>query len=237
MTEHGTKNPSADLSQLGLNNVTANWNMDPKTLVDKTIELGQGSLADSGALMVDTGEFTGRSPKDRFIVKDSKTENTVDWNNINIAFDADKFDQLYNKLINYLNGKEIWVRDAFACADPDHRLNIRVINENPWSNLFAHNLFQRPTETEIQSQNPDWTIIQAPGFTADAAVDGTRQHNFAVVNFTKQMIIIGGTAYTGEMKKGIFSVLNYLLPQERGVLSMHCSANVGKDGDTAIFFC
>jgi len=140
-------------------------------------------------------------------------------------------------MMQYLNGKEeLWVRDAYACADPAYRMNIRVINENPWSNLFAYNMFLRPTEQELENFQPEWHIIQAPGFKADPAVDGTRQHNFAVVSFTHKTILIGGTGYTGEMKKGIFTILNYVLPHQKNVLSMHCSANMGKDGDVAIFF-
>jgi len=136
----------------------------------------------------------------------------------------------------YLTGKDLYVRDAYACADNKYRLNIRVATEFPWSNMFASNMFLRPTEEEIESFNPDWHIVCAPGFMANPEIDGTRQHNFAIINFTEKMIIIGGTGYTGEIKKGIFSVLNFILPHERDVLSMHCSANVGKDGDTAIFF-
>ena len=137
---------------------------------------------------------------------------------------------------SYLKGKDVYVRDAYACADDNFRLNIRVVTETPWSNMFANNMFLRPTEEEIENFNPDWHIVCAPEFMAVAAEDGTRQHNFAILNFTKKMIIIGGTGYTGEIKKGIFSVLNYILPHEKNVLSMHCSANIGKDGDTAVFF-
>jgi phosphoenolpyruvate carboxykinase (ATP) len=128
------------------------------------------------------------------------------------------------------------VRDAYACADPTYRMNIRVVTEFPWSNMFAYNMFLRPTTAEVNTFSPEWTVICAPGFMADAAADGTRQHNFAILNFTKKCAIIGGTGYTGEIKKGIFSVLNYVLPHEKNVLSMHCSANIGKDGDTALFF-
>ena len=139
-------------------------------------------------------------------------------------------------MLSHIENKEIWVRDCYACADPDYRLNIRVINENPWSNLFAYNMFLRPKEEELENFKPDWHIIQMPSFNADASTDGTRQHNFAVINFTRKIILIGGTGYTGEIKKGIFSILNFILPHEKHVLSMHCSANMGDDGDTAIFF-
>ena len=237
MNEYGHRREGAKVGDLGLNSVAAAyWKLNPEELVEESILLGQGELSDNGAWAVDTGEFTGRSPKDRFVVADDITNDTVWWGDINLKFDADKFDQLYDKVCAYLGGKEVYVRDSYACASEKHRLNIRVVTEYPWSNLFCNNLFLRPTDEEIASFDPEWKIICAPGFIADAEKDGTRQHNFAVLNFTKKTILIGGTAYTGEMKKGIFSVLNYILPQERNVLSMHCSANVGADGDTAIFF-
>jgi len=238
MNDHGTRADNANLADLGLGNVAhAFWNLPPAVLVEETLLKGQGELSDTGALAIDTGEFTGRSPKDRFVVCDDKTENTVWWGDINIKFDAEKFDLLYDKMCAYLTGREVYVRDAFACADDKHRLNIRVINEFPWSNMFAYNMFLRPTDEELNNFDPEWTILNAPGFMADPEKDGTRQHNFAVINFTKKMIIIGGTGYTGEIKKGIFSVLNFVLPHERNVLSMHCSANIGNEtNDTAIFF-
>lgn len=237
MEEIGIKAEGSSISGLGLDNVkTAFWNLDPAELVERTIKNNQGRLVNSGALAIDTGEFTGRSPKDRFVVKDDVTENTVWWGDINIPFESEKFDQLYEKIQGYLADKDVYVRDAYACADPEYRLNLRVVTEFPWSNMFAYNMFLRPTKEEIQSFDPEWHVVCAPGFMADPEVDGTRQHNFAVINFTKKMIIIGGTGYTGEIKKGIFSVLNYVLPQERNVLSMHCSANIGKEGDTAVFF-
>ena len=237
MDEYGLKAEGASVAGLGLKNVAAAyWNLTPAELVEETIINGQGALTDTGALAVDTGKFTGRSPKDRFIVCDEKTENSVWWGNINIKFDADKFDQLHSKMAAYLQNKEVYVRDAYACASDKHRTNIRVATEFPWSNLFANNLFLRPTKEEVLNFDPEWQILCAPGFYADPETDGTRQGNFAVLNFTKKMILIGGTAYTGEIKKGIFSVLNYVLPHEKKVLSMHCSANVGKKGDTSIFF-
>ncbi len=237
MKEIGNKNPEANLADLGLADIaTANWNLSPEELQEKTLELKQGVLADTGALVVDTGEFTGRAPQDRYIVKDSVTENTVDWNNINQPIGADKFDILYERVKTYLAGKEVYVRDASVCADPTYQMNIRVITEYPWASLFAYNMFLKPTAEEVTKMTPEWTILSAPGCTANAETDGTRQHNFAIINFTKKMILIGGTAYTGEIKKGVFSVLNYMLPHEKKVLSMHCSANIGEKGDTAIFF-
>jgi phosphoenolpyruvate carboxykinase (ATP) len=236
MQEYGKKNPSANLADLGLNVAVAHWNLSPEELVQKTLDLGQGELNDTGALCVSTGKFTGRSPKDKFTVKDAITEKSVDWGDVNIPMDPATFDKLYDKVCAYMGGKEVWVRDAYACADPAYRLNIRVVNETPWANLFCNDLFLRPTAQEIENQNPDWLILQAPSFQADPAVDGTRQANFTIVNFTRKIILIGGSAYTGEMKKGIFGVLNFVLPHDHKVLSMHCSANEGKDGDVALFF-
>ncbi len=211
------------------------YQLTPAELVEIAICNGEGTLASSGALAADTGEFTGRSPKDRFIVADDITENTVWWGDINIKFSPERFDQLFNKVTHYLSDKDIYVRDAYACADPAYKLNIRVVTETAYQNLFANNMFLRPEEVKPEEQ-PEWTIIAAPGFKAVASQDGTRQANFAILNFTRKIILIGGTGYTGEIKKGIFSVLNFILPRQRKVLSMHCSANVGKDGDTAIFF-
>jgi len=230
--------PLEKLLKSGLSEATnIHYQLNPDELVRQALDLGQGTLSDTGALVITTGEFTGRSPQDKFIVKDAITENSVHWNNFNLPIDQRYFQQLKKKMLDYLATKDaVWVRDAYACADPVYRLNIRVINENPWSNLFAYNMFLRPMEEELETFEPDWYIIQAPGFKADASVDGTRQHNFAIASFTHKTIIIGGTGYTGEMKKGIFTILNYLLPYNKGVLSMHCSANLGIAGDTAIFF-
>ncbi len=237
MNHVGIRPEGATLDYLGLKNLaTAFWNLSPAELVEETITLGQGSITNTGALSVDTGEFTGRSPKDKFIVKDSNTENSVWWSQFNIPFEPSKFDRLFERMSAYLTGREVYVRDAFVCADPRYRMNVRVVTEFPWSNMFAYNMFMRPSQDELKTIQPDWHVICVPGFMADAEIDGTRQHNFAVINFTKKMAIIGGTGYTGEIKKGIFTVLNYVLPHEQGVLPMHCSANVGKDGDTAVFF-
>lgn len=236
MTENGLKAPKATVGNYGIKDATVHWNLSSEELARISVEKGMAEETSTGAITVDTGEFTGRSPKDRFIVKDSVTEDAIWWGNINIPFDSEKFDKLYDKVIDYLSGKEIYARDAYACADPNYRMNLRVINEYPWSNLFAYNMFLRPTEEEIQNFDPEWTVINAPGFMANPEVDGTRQHNFAILNFTRKIALIGGTGYTGEIKKGIFSALNFILPHQKDTLSMHCSANVGEAGDTAIFF-
>ena len=238
MNVFGKKAENANLNEsIGLTNLGNQfWNLSPSELIEDTIINGQGVLTDTGAIAIETGEFTGRSPKDRFIVCDEKTEDAVCWGDINIKFSPKKFDAIYNRMKAYMSGKDVYVRDASACADPEHRMNLRVVTEFPWSNHFAHNMFLRPTDEEIMNFDPEWTVVCAPGFMADPEIDGTRQHNFAILNFTRKMAIIGGTGYTGEIKKGIFSVLNFILPHEKNILSMHCSANIGKDGDTAVFF-
>jgi phosphoenolpyruvate carboxykinase (ATP) len=237
MKEFGFKAENASIAGLGLEKVAvAHWNLEVSDLVERSVKSGDGKITDTGALAVNTGKFTGRSPKDKSIVYDEKTKDSVWWGDINAKFDKDKFDVVYNNVCKYLEEKEVYVRDSYACADPEHRLNIRVVTEFPWSNLFANNLFLRPTKDEILSFDPEWTIICAPGYEANPEVDGTRQGNFTILNMTKKILLIGGSAYTGEIKKGIFSLLNYILPHEKNVLSMHCSANIGKDGDTAIFF-
>lgn len=227
---------SISLDEYGIKNAQVHYQLSPEKLHDITIEKGMGVEASSGALAVNTGEFTGRSPKDRFIVKDDVTKDRVWWGDINIPFDPTDFQKLYDKVTDYLSEKEVYVRDSYACADENYKLNIRVITEYPWSNQFAYNMFLRPTEEELENFEPEWTIVNAPGFMADPAVDATRQHNFAILDFTRKIALIGGTGYTGEIKKGIFSALNFILPVFKNTLPMHCSANVGEDGDTAIFF-
>lgn len=227
---------TVSVEKYGIKNAKVKYQLSSEELHSETLQLGQGKEAASGALAVNTGEFTGRSPKDRFIVKDDVTRDKVWWGNINIPFPPDMFDRLYDKVVDYLSEKEIYVRDSYACADEKYKLNIRVITETPWSNLFAHNMFLRPTEAELASFDPEWLIVNAPDFKADPEVDGTRQHNFAILNFTKKIALIGGTGYTGEIKKGIFSALNFILPVYKNTMPMHCSANVGDDGETAVFF-
>ncbi len=233
----GPKNPSASLESLGIKNTqTQFWNLTAGQLIEETVKRKQGVITDTGALAVDTGEFTGRVPKDKFIVKDDNTKDSVDWGGFNNPVSPEVFEKLYNKITGYFEGKDVFVRDCYACADEKFRLNVRVITEYPWANLFAYNMFLRPETDELNSIEPDWLVIQAPGLKCDGTKDGVRQHNFSVINFTKRIAIIGGTAYTGEIKKGIFTVLNYVLPHEKNVLSMHCSANAGKSGDVALFF-
>lgn len=236
MTYTEIKPANASLENYGIHNAKAFWNLQPKDLEEISIQKGMAERSASGAIAVDTGKFTGRSPKDRFIVKDAVTEDAVWWSNINIPFAPEHYAPLRSKVTYYLTDKELYVRDVYACADERHRMKIRVITELPWSNLFAFNMFLRPSEEELKNFEPDWTVICAPGFEAKAEEDHTRQGNFAILNFSDKEALIGGTGYTGEIKKGIFSALNFILPHQRNVLSMHCSANVGTEGDTALFF-
>lgn len=236
MVTNNQTTKTISLENYGIKSTKVNYQLSSEELHKLTLEKGQGKLASSGALAVNTGEFTGRSPKDRFIVKDDVTRDKVWWGNINIPFPTDKFDKLYDKVTSYLSEKEIFVRDSYACADKDYKLNIRVVTEHPWTNMFAHNMFLRPTEEELPGFDPEWLLVNAPGFMADPSEDGTRQHNFAILNFTKKIVLIGGTGYTGEIKKGIFSALNFILPVYKNTMPMHCSANVGDNGETAIFF-
>lgn len=229
--------PMEALEKLGIKSTkNVHYQLSPAELTQHTLDRGQGELNDTGALVIKTGEFTGRSPKDKFIVKDELTADSVNWNDFNLPISPEIFDRMYEKVVAHLSNQDIWVRDCYACAKPEYRLNIRVVNELPANNLFAYNMFLRPKAEELENFQADWHILQAPTFRADASVDGTRQHNFAMVSFKKKTILIGGSGYTGEMKKGIFTILNYILPHDKNVLSMHCSANMGKDGDTAIFF-
>jgi phosphoenolpyruvate carboxykinase (ATP) len=236
MVEFGIRSRTSGTKALGISEGIVHWNLPPDELIKKALDSGQAKMTKSGAITVDTGEFTGRSPKDRFIVKDDSTENTVWWSNFNIPFDAQAFDRLYEKMLHYLDGKEIFVRDAIACSDERYQMKLRVVNEFAWSNLFVYNMFIQPTPEALENFAPEWLVINAPGFHADPTVDGTRQHNFSIINFKKKIILVGGSGYTGEIKKGVFTALNYILPHEKNVFAMHCSANVGEAGDTAIFF-
>ena len=210
-------------------------NLSAGALVEHAIRRGEGRMASNGALVAYTGKHTGRSPSDRFVVRDPGTEDKVDWGAVNQPFTPEKFDALLGRVLEYLRGQEIFVQDLFAGADLSYRLPIRVINEYAWHNLFVRDLFVRPSQPELKRHTPEFTVVAAPGFQADARRDGTRTEAFIIVNFARGILLIGGTRYAGEMKKSIFSVMNYLLP-ERDVFPMHCSANLGADGVTALFF-
>ncbi|MBU3026484.1 phosphoenolpyruvate carboxykinase (ATP) [Zobellia galactanivorans] len=231
------KPKNANLEKYGLKNVKANWNLDGETLQKLTLEKGMGTETANGTLCVNTGKFTGRSPKDRFIVKDNYTEDKVWWGRINKPIAPENFKKLYDEVVAYLSNKEVYVRDAYVGAAPAYRMNVRTITEYPWSNYFVKNMFIQLADDEIKNFEEEWLVICAPGYEAkDPANSGLRAGNFSVLDFTKKTVLIAGSAYTGEIKKGIFSALNLILPTEKNVLPMHCSANYGENGDTAIFF-
>jgi phosphoenolpyruvate carboxykinase (ATP) len=223
-----------EVSQL-LGHKNVHRNLYPPQLVEAALRHGEAELAARGSLVANTGKRTGRSPKDKFIVRDSVTEGRVDWGPVNQGISPDIFDALYERVMEYLQGKELYVQDLYCGADPKYRLPIQVINQYPWHNLFVRQLFIRPTPEELKSHTPEFTIVSAPSFLADPKRDGTNSEVFILVNFTKKIVLIGGTEYAGEMKKSIFGVMNFLLP-DRNVFPMHCSANIGSDGVTALFF-
>lgn len=204
-------------------------------LVEKVLSRNEGTLTSSGAISVATGKYTGRSPHDKFIVAEGSTKDKIDWGN-NQPISEEAFTNLYNKVLDYLKTKEeIYVFKGFAGADKKSRLPIQVVNEYAWHNLFAHQLFIRPNAEELLTHESGFNVISAPNFKANPAVDGTKSETFIIISFERRTVLIGGTEYAGEMKKSIFSVMNYLLP-ENNILSMHCSANVGQEGDVALFF-
>ncbi len=223
-----------EVSQL-LSQEKVHRNLSPALLAEASLRRGEAVLAARGSLVAETGKRTGRSPKDKFTVKDAITANKVAWGSVNQPFPPEKFDALYERVLDYLKDKELFVQDLFCGTDPQYQLPIQVINEFAWHNLFVRQLFIRPTPEELKSHQPEFTIVSAPSFRADPRRDGTNSEVFVLVNFSKKLVLIGGTEYAGEMKKSIFGVMNFVLPQ-RNVFPMHCSANIGADGVTALFF-
>ena len=225
------------LDSLGIKCEHVHRNLSPEQLISATVSAGEGTIVDSGALLIKTGKFTGRSPKDRYIVRDTITTGTVDWNDINRPISAEQYGLLRQVVVDHLSKQEqLYVQDARAGADSSYSLSVRVVAEKPWSAQFASNMFLRLEESELAHFAPEWTVLCAPTCTVDPQLYDVRASNFVLVSFEEKTVLIAGTGYTGEIKKSIFSVLNYLLPTKHGVLPMHCSANVGRDGDTAIFF-
>jgi phosphoenolpyruvate carboxykinase (ATP) len=218
---------------LKTNKVYRNLRSGP--LVEHAIRLGEGHLADNGAFAAYTGKYTGRTPKDRFTVKDAITADLVNWGEINQPFDPEKFDAIFERALEYLRGRELFVQDLYCGADPQYRMPICVVNHLAWQNLFVRAMFIRPTNEELKTHRPEFTVVGVPGFLADPQRDGTRSEAFIAVNFTRRLVLVVGSGYAGEMKKSIFSAMNFLLPQNN-VFPMHCSANVGTDGVTALFF-
>lgn len=211
------------------------WNLAPAELVEIEIKEGRGNLTSTGAFLPNNAFSTGRSPFDKYTVEEPESKDNIWWGKVNVPVKEEIFDALHKQIVEYLSDKDIFVLDTCVGADPDHRMPLRVVNEYGWANLFAHQVFVNPTPEEQANAVPEFTVLQAPGCTADAEKYGLNSGTFVIVNFAKRMVIIGGTSYAGEIKKSIFSVMNYLLPL-KGVLSMHCSANVSEDGNSAIFF-
>ncbi|WP_104990627.1 phosphoenolpyruvate carboxykinase (ATP) [Deinococcus sp. NW-56] len=222
------------LQALGIRNATVHHNPGVDELYAAAIRLGEGVQAATGPLTVRTNK-TGRSPKDRFIVEDDLTRDAVWWGGFNVPTTPEVFDRLLAKMTVHAEGRELFVQDVFAGTDPEYRLPVRAVTEMAYHSLFVQNMFVRPTAQEREGFEAQWTILNLPSFKADPAADGVRSDTFILVNFTRQMILVGGTQYAGENKKGIFGVMNFLLPG-RGVMPMHCSANVGEGGDVALFF-
>lgn len=225
-----------DLEIHGLYNLNEiYWNLPTPALYQHAIERREGTISHLGPFIVRTGHHTGRSADDKFIVDDSESHDHIWWGTINKPISEEHFDVLHQRMASYLQMKDVYVQDCFAGADPDYRLPIRIVTEYAWHSLFARNMFIQGTQEELNSHEPFFTVINSPRFHAIPSIDETRSETFILVNFRKRIILIGGTSYAGEIKKSIFSVMNYLLP-EKGVLPMHCSANIGPDGKTALFF-
>jgi len=225
----------AQLDAFGIKPSQVFRNLAPEKLVEAAVQRNEGVVTATGSLAVKTGKYTGRSPDDRYIVDDDETHDNVDWGKVNHPFPIDRFDKILAKMKKFVEGKELFVFDGFVGADKDHRLAIRVINDHAWQSLFARQLFVRPSAAELDEHEPDFTIMCINGFEAIPEVDGTGTNVFILIDLTKKLVLIGGTSYAGEMKKSMFGVMNYLLPK-KGVFPMHCSANIGKNGDTALFF-
>ncbi|MBQ3552282.1 MAG: phosphoenolpyruvate carboxykinase (ATP) [Clostridia bacterium] len=210
-------------------------NLSPAVLTEKALLRNEGKLTETGALIVTTGKYTGRSPNDRFVVDVPSVHDDIDWGKVNVPITREKADSIYGKITSYLQGRELFVFDGFAGADKKYSMAVRVINELASQNLFIHQLLIRPTAEELDSFAPDFTIIAAPGFKCSPEIDGVNSEAAIIVDFEKRRVIIAGSAYAGEIKKSVFSVMNYYLPK-KNVFPMHCSANIGKDGDSALFF-
>ena len=223
LTEHGLKNLKK-----------VNWCLDTEELYSHVIDRKEGTLSKYESIVVTTGDKTGRSANDKFTVQDSTTEDMW-WGKINVPFNSDKFEKLHKKVVDYLDGKEVYVQNCYAGADKKNRLSVRVINELAWHSIFARNMFIPASAEELLEHHPEFTVINVPGCLANPEVDGTHSGTFVIADMTRKLILIGGTQYAGETKKSIFCVMNYLLPK-RGIMPMHSSANIGPNGESAVFF-
>ena len=224
------------LEALGIINAAKVYrNLTPAELTEHALRRGEGKLSNTGALVVKTGKYTGRSANDKFIVDTPAVHDEIAWGKVNRPIEKAKYDAIYNKVVAYLQNKEVYIFDGFAGADPKYTKAFRIVNELASQNLFIHQLLRRPTAEQLESFTADFTIIAAPGFKCIPEIDGTRSEAAILVNYEEKMVIICGSQYAGEIKKSVFSVMNYILPK-MGVFPMHCSANIGKDGDSAVFF-
>src|SRR5256886_2641032 len=211
------------------------WNLGPPELYEHAVRRAEGVITEGGAFCAVTAPHTGRSPNDKFIVREPAAADEIQWNRLNQPLEAAHFERLKAAVLTHLSAQELFVRDLFAGADAEHRSGIRFVTPNAWHALSVHNLSLRPSPADLASCSPAWTVLHAPELQADPATHGTRSGTFVVIHFGQRTILIGGTRYAGEMKKSVFTILNYLLPK-RGILSMHCSANLGRAGDVALFF-
>lgn len=228
---------STGLEEHGISNANLiYWTPPSAVLYEQIIKRGEGLVSHLGALAVKTGHYTGRAANEKFIVDDLTSHDHVAWGKVNKPFSPEKFDELYKRMLAYMDGRNLFVQDCFAGADPEHRLPIRIITEKAWHSLFARNMFIRATPEELEKHEPRFALIDLPDFHAIPSLDGTNSEAFIILNLARRLILIGGTSYAGEIKKAIFTVLNFVLPIEKKVLSMHCSANLGEGGDAAIFF-
>lgn len=235
MNQLGVYRSHFGLESLDIQASAAYWNIGAARLVERAVQGSEGMLTDRGALVVRTGQFTGRSPKDKYIVRDATTENTVAWGSVNQPMSPEHFDNIWERVLGFLMDKEIIVEDLIGGADPDYSLPIRIVTQRAWHALFARQLFIRPLPEDLPDHKPEFTLIFVPDFEVNPKTDGTRSETAIVINFTRKIVLIAGTCYAGEMKKSVFTLLNYLLP-EKNVLPMHCSANVGELGRAALFF-
>ena len=226
---------ASQIEQFGIKPSKIHRNLSVTELVEIAVKKNEGIVTSTGSLSVKTGKYTGRSPDDRFIVYDDQTHDSVNWGDINHQFPVGKFDKIFEKMKKFVEGRELFVFDGFVGAEKENRLPIRVINDHAWQNLFVRQLFIRPSAAELESHEPEFTVMCINDFYAIPEVDGTKSNVFILIDFTRKIVLIGGTSYAGEMKKSMFTIMNYLLPS-RDVFPMHCSANIGKNGDTSLFF-
>jgi phosphoenolpyruvate carboxykinase (ATP) len=233
--DHGRRRSEVGLDALGIRPQSdVYWNLNTPELYEIVAQRGEGFISAHGALLVDTGEHTGRAAKDKAIVREPSSEEHVFWGEVNKEFSQEKFNRLRDRMMRYAATRELFVQDTYAGADPRYRLPVRIITELAWHSLFARTMFINDDAGEGKHE-PEFTVVNLPSFRADPAADGTRSETFILMDFAQRLVLIGGTSYAGETKKSVFTILNYLLPQ-RGVMSMHCSANVGQAGDVAVFF-